>query len=472
LEEEERRPGSALDRQFIEQDTAGFNEFVAHVAATPWDQILKISAVSREQIRGAAEVAMRSKRIICCWAMGLTQHKNAVATIQEVMNFLLLGGNIGKPGAGPCPVRGHSNVQGDRTMGIWERMPDAFRERLVREFHFDPPREDGADTVETIKQMHDGRIKFFFGMGGNFLSATPDTEFTAKALQKCRVTAHVSTKLNRAHLITGEIGLILPCLGRSEKDRQLSDEQFVTVEDSMGIINSSRGHAEPASKDLKSEPAIIAGLAKATLRSRSTVDWDGLVANYDRIRDHIEQVIPGFENFNARIRKDVFYLPNDARDHRKFNNAEGKAKFIISEMKPHDLGSGQYLMTTVRSHDQFNTTIYGLNDRYRGVYNGRRVIFMNPEDIAEAGLQQSQLVDLTSYFRNETRVAKHFMVAPMEIARRCTATYFPEANVLVSINNNADGSNTPVSKSLIISIAPSRDAAAGVDRILRDASQA
>ncbi len=472
LHEEERRPGAALDRQFIDQYTTGFEEFAAHVCATPWDQILEISGLTREQIRTAAEIAMRAKRIICCWAMGLTQHKNAVATIQEVMNFLLLGGNIGKRGAGPCPVRGHSNVQGDRTMGIWERMTDAFREKLSREFQFSPPRGHGTNTVETIKKMHEGKIQFFFAMGGNFLAAPPDTEYTAKALHKCRVTAHVSTKLNRAHLITGEIALILPCLGRSEIDRQESGEQFVTVEDSMGIINPSRGHAEPASQHLLSEPAIVAGLAKATLGSRSTVDWNGLVANYDRIRDRIERVVPGFENFNARIRKDVFYLPNDARDRRKFNNPEGKAKFCISQLTPPNLAPDQYLMTTVRSHDQFNTTIYGLDDRYRGVYNGRRVIFMNGDDIKAAGLRQGQLVDLTSYYKDEMRTACHFMVAPMEIARRCTATYFPEANVLVSINNSADRSNTPVSKSLVISIAASPDAAAAVNRILREASQA
>ena len=472
LEEEDRRPGAALDRQFIDQYTTGFEEFAAHVCATPWDQILEISGLTREQIRTAAEIAMRAKRIICCWAMGLTQHKNAVATIQEVMNFLLLGGNIGKRGAGPCPVRGHSNVQGDRTMGIWERMTDAFRDKLGREFQFSPPRGHGTNTVETIKKMHEGEIQFFFAMGGNFLAAPPDTEYTAKALHKCRVTAHVSTKLNRAHLITGEIALILPCLGRSEIDRQESGEQFVTVEDSMGIINPSRGHAEPASQHLLSEPAIVAGLAKATLGSRSTVGWDGLVANYDRIRDRIERVVPGFENFNARIRKDVFYLPNDARDRRKFNNPEGKAKFSISQLTPPNLAPDQYLMTTVRSHDQFNTTIYGLDDRYRGVYNGRRVIFMNGDDIKAAGLRQGQLVDLTSYYKDETRTACHFMVAPMEIARRCTATYFPEANVLVSINNSADRSNTPVSKSLVISIAPSPDTAAAVNRILREASQA
>ena len=469
LAEEDRAPGSVFDRRFIDEYTFGFAAFVTHLRATPWELILEGSGLTRDQIRDAARIAMGCKRIIACWAMGLTQHKNSVATIQEVMNFLLLGGNIGRPGAGPCPVRGHSNVQGDRTMGIWERMNDTFREKLGREFQFAPPAEDGADTVETIKQMHAGKIRFFLGMGGNFLAATPDTEYTAKAMQKCRLTAHVSTKLNRSHLITGEIALILPCLGRSEIDWQATGEQFVTVEDSMGIINPSRGHAEPASEHLLSEPTIVGRLAEATLGSRSKVNWKGLVANYDQIRDHIEHVIPGFENFNTRIRKDIFYLPNDARDRRQFHTPTGKANFIVSELAPIKLGPGQYLMTTVRSHDQFNTTIYGLNDRYRGVYNGRRVIFMNAEDVAATGLQQGQLVDLTSHYEGEERVARHFMVAPCRIPRRCTATYFPEANVLVPINSTADRSNTPTSKSLVISIKASPDAAAAVDDILRSA---
>ena len=401
--------------------------------------------------------------------MGLTQHKNAVATIQEVMNFHLLGGHIGRPGAGPCPVRGHSNVQGDRTMGIWERMNEHFMDKLGSEFRFAPPREHGTDTVVTIKQMHEGRIRFFFGLGGNFLAASPDTEYTAQAMQRCRVTAHVSTKLNRSHLITGEIALILPCLGRSEIDRQETGPQFVTVEDSMGIISSSRGHAEPASNELMSEPAIIGRLAEATLASRGTVDWNGLVANYDRIRDHIAHVIPGFEKFNERIRQDIFYLPNAARDKREFNTPAGKAQFIVSELVPHRLERGQFLLMTIRSHDQFNTTIYGLDDRYRGVYNGRRVIFMNEDDMRAAGLQQGQFVDLTSHYQGEKRVARHFMVAPFQIARGCTATYFPEANVLVSINSTADRSNTPVSKSVVVSVAPSPDADRAAGELLRNA---
>ncbi len=465
LAEEEKCHDAVFDQEFIRNHTAGYDEFIADLRATSWDDILISSGLTREQIRDAAEIAMTSKRIICCWAMGLTQHKNAVATIQEIMNFLLLGGNIGRPGAGPCPVRGHSNVQGDRTMGICERMSDTFLDKLGKEFNFEPPREHGTDTVEAIKRMHEGKIRVFFAMGGNFLSATPDTEYTAKALQRCRLTAHVSIKLNRSHLITGDIALILPCLGRSEIDRQAGGEQFVTTEDSMGIINSSRGVLEPASEHLLSEPAIVAGIAEATLGLRSKVDWKGLTANYDRIREHIAQVVPGFERFNERIAQNVFYLPNAARDHRKFNNAIGKAKFTIHPIPRNELDPGKFIMMTIRSHDQFNTHIYGLDDRYRGIYNGRRVIFMNPEDVAESGLQQGQLVDLTSHHDDEERTARHFQVAPYKIPRGCTATYFPEANVLVPINSVADRSNTPTSKFVIISVAPSPDVEVAVEEL-------
>jgi molybdopterin-dependent oxidoreductase alpha subunit len=466
LADERRRPGSVFDLEFVQNFTAGFDQFVEDLEGASWDDILVGSGVTREQIRAAAEIAINSKRIICCWAMGLTQHRNAVGTIQEIMNFLLLGGNIGRPGAGPCPVRGHSNVQGDRTMGIWERMNEAFMKKLGHEFNFDPPREHGTDTVETIKQMHRGAIRVFIAMGGNFLSASPDTEFTAKALQKCRLTAHVATKLNRSHLITGEIALILPCLGRSEIDRQATGEQFVTVEDSMGIINSSRGVIEPASDQLRSEPAIIAGLARATLGNRSSIDWEDLIGNYDRIRDHIERVIPGFENFNTRIAQDIFYLPNAARDHRKFNNEIGKALFTVHPIPRNELDPGKFILMTIRSHDQFNTHIYGLDDRYRGIFNGRRVLFMNPEDVKEAGLTQGQIVDLTSHFGDgEKRYARHFQIAPYPIARGCAATYFPEGNVLVSINSVAERSNTPMSKFIVISIAPAADAEAAAQEI-------
>jgi molybdopterin-dependent oxidoreductase alpha subunit len=452
LAEEEKRRGSVFDRAFIRDFTAGFDAFLADLREASWDDILVSSGLTREQIRTAAAIAMQSTRIICCWAMGLTQHRNAVATIQEIVNFLLLGGNIGRKGSGPCPVRGHSNVQGDRTMGIWERMNDNFLDKLGAEFDFAPPRKYGADTVETIKQMHEGRISAFAGMGGNFLSATPDTEFTAKALQRCRLTAQVSIKLNRSHLVTGDIALILPCLGRTEIDRQASGEQFVTVEDSMGIINPSRGVLEPASEHLRSEPAIVAGLARATLGDRFGVNWEALVADYNRIRDRIERVIPGFERFNERISRDIFYLPNAARDERKFNTDAGKAKFTVHPIPRNELPSGRYIMMTIRSHDQFNTHLYGLDDRYRGVFNGRRVVFMNAEDVADAGLKRGQLVDLTSHYEGEERTARGFQVVPYDIPRGCAATYFPEGNALVSINSVAERSNTPVSKFVIISI--------------------
>jgi len=467
LTEERKRPGAVFDQEFIRDFTAGFDRFTEDLDAANWDDILFSSGVTREQIRAAAEIAISSKRIICCWAMGLTQHRNAVATIQEIMNFLLLGGNIGRAGAGPCPVRGHSNVQGDRTMGICERMNETFMKKLGDEFNFDPPREHGTDTVETIKQMQRGAIRIFIAMGGNFLCAAPDTEFTAKALQKCRLTAHVSIKLNRSHLITGEIALILPCLGRSEIDRQATGEQFVTVENSMGVINPSWGVLEPASNELRSEPAIIAGLARATLDDRSAVDWEGLIADYNRIRDHIEHVVPGFENFNERIAQDVFYLPNAARDHRKFNNEIGKALFAVHPIPRNELEPGKFILMTIRSHDQFNTHIYGLDDRYRGIYNGRRVLYMNPEDARAAGLTQGQIVDLTSHFGDgEKRHARHFQIAPYPIARGCTATYFPEGNVLVPIDSVAERSNTPTSKFVVISITPAADAEEAAKSIL------
>jgi len=471
LAEEDKRPGSVFDLEFVRDYTQGFDGFIAALRAASWEDVLAGSGVSREQIREAAQIAMQSKRIICCWAMGLTQHRNAVGTIQEVMNFLLLGGNIGKQGAGPCPVRGHSNVQGDRTMGIWEKMSDKFLDKLDEEFHFKAPRAHGKDTVEAIKAMYDGGIRLFLGMGGNFLSATPDTEYTAHALQHCRLTAHVSTKLNRSHLITGTTALILPCLGRSEVDKQHSGPQFVTVEDSMGIINPSHGVLEPADKHLLSEPAIVARLAKATLGDRTTVDWEGLAANYDRIRDHIEHVVPGFERFNERIREDIFYLPNAPRDYRKFNTPSGKAVFTVHSIPRNEVPAGRYVLMTIRSHDQFNTHIYGLDDRYRGVYNGRRVIFMNPDDVRDAGLQQGQFVDLTSHFGDhEERTAKHFMVAPYEIPHGCTATYFPEGNALVPINSVAERSNTPTSKYVIISVAPSADSEAAIEHLRKDAA--
>jgi len=455
LEEEDRRPGEVLDRKFIGEQTAGFAEFARALGGARWDELVEESGVAREQMRAAAEIYINSDRTIVCWAMGLTQHRNAVANIQEIVNLLLLRGQIGKPGAGACPVRGHSNVQGDRTMGIWERPADSFLDALAREFNFEPPRRHGLDTVETIKAMHDGRVKVFFAMGGNFLSATPDTEFTARALQRCRLTAHVSTKLNRAHLVAGAQALILPCLGRTERDAQASGEQFVSVENSMGVVHSSRGSLRPASPELLSEPAVVARLARATLGGRGGVDWEWLVEDYDRVRELIARTIPGFDDYNRRVREPGgFYLPNAARE-GVFLTSTGRANFTVHELPRHRLAPGQFLMMTMRSHDQFNTTIYGLDDRYRGVYNERRVVFLNPEDVAEAGLSAGQVVDLVSHFEGETRTARRFLVVPYRIPRHCAATYFPEANPLVPVGSVADKSNTPASKSVVISVHPS-----------------
>jgi molybdopterin-dependent oxidoreductase alpha subunit len=457
FEAEERHQGQILDQEFINNHTTGFEEFRAALARIHWGDILDQSGVTKVKIEDAARIFMESERVIFCWAMGLTQHRNAVANIQEIVNLMLLRGQMGKPGAGLCPVRGHSNVQGDRTMGIWEQPSPDFLDRLGKEFGFRPPRRHGLDTVHAIQAMHIGDAKIFFALGGNFLSATPDTEYTAQALRRCRLTVQVSTKLNRAHLVTGEQALILPCLGRTEIDLQQSGPQMVTTENSMAVVEGWEGRLAPAAKELLSEPAIVAGLAQAVLGDRSQVDWDGLQGNYDRIREHIEHVVPGFENYNQRAREPGgFYLPNPIRD-LEFNTDDGRAHFTVHELPQHDLQPGQFLMMTMRSHDQFNTTIYGLDDRYRGIRNGRRVVFLNPDDIRLDGFHDGQTVDLISHFEGEQRIAPRFTIVSYSIPRRCAATYFPETNVLVPVRNFADKSNTPASKSVVISIRPSTD---------------
>ncbi len=454
---EQRHQGQVLDQNFINSHTAGFEEFKAALAGIHWGDILDQSGVTKVKIEDAAKIFVESERVIFCWAMGLTQHKNAVANIQEIVNLMLLRGQMGKPGAGLCPVRGHSNVQGDRTMGIWERPSSDFLDRLSKEFSFEPPRRHGLDTVHAIQAMHSGDAKVFFALGGNFLSATPDTEFTAQALRRCRLTVQVSTKLNRAHLITGEQALILPCLGRTEIDLQQSGPQMVTTENSMAVVEGWQGRLEPAAKELLSEPAIVAGLAKAVLGDRSRVNWEELQGNYDRIREHIEHVVPGFENYNQRAREPGgFYLPNPIRE-LKFNTDDGRAHFTVHELPQHDLQPGQFLMMTMRSHDQFNTTIYGLDDRYRGIRNGRRVVFLNPDDIRLDGLHDGQTVDLISHFEGEERIAPRFTIVQYSIPRRCAATYYPETNMLVALRSFAEKSNTPASKSVVISIRPSEE---------------
>lgn len=468
FEEEERRPGQVLDHEFIRDYTSGFAQLASAIKNASWDQVIRQSGIPRTKIEAAARIFIESERTIFCWAMGLTQHKNAVANIQEIVNLMLLRGQVGKPGAGLCPVRGHSNVQGDRTMGIWERPTDTFLDNLASEFNFEPPRRHGYDTVKAIEAMHAKKAHVFFALGGNFLSATPDTEYTAEALRQCKLTAHVSTKLNRAHLITGEQALILPCLGRTETDLQTSGSQFVTTENSMAVVQASRGFLRPASDDLLSEPAIVARLAFVTLGARSNVTWEELSGNYDLIRDHIARVVPGFDDYNERVRRPGgFHLPSLPRE-RIFKTPSGRAVFTVHALPQHDLKADQYLMMTIRSHDQFNTSIYGLDDRYRGVYGGRRVVFLNQEDMKQENLAAGQMVDLFSHFENEERVARNFMVVPYSIPRRCAATYFPETNVLVPLRSVADKSNTPASKSVVISIRPAADGASGLNGVARE----
>ena len=455
LAEDGKGTRPVLDHEFITKHTTGFDEFGGALHKVEWDEIVEQGGVSREQIEAAAKIFIESDHTIFCWAMGLTQHKNAVSNIQEIVNLMLLRGQLGKPGAGLCPVRGHSNVQGDRTMGIWERPTDIFLDRLGAEFNFEPPRRHGYDTVNAIQAMHAGQARLFFALGGNFLSATPDTEYTAAALRRCRLTAHVSTKLNRGHLITGEQALILPCLGRTETDIQRNGPQFVTTENSMAVVQASRGFLAPASDELLSEPAIVARLASATFAEGSNLDWEELIADYDRIRDHIAGVVPGFDDYNVRVRRPGgFHLPSPVAE-RIFKTPSGRAVFTVHDLPRHDLGPDQFLMMTMRSHDQFNTSIYGLDDRYRGIYNGRRVVFLNSDDIESANLSAGQIVDLISHFEGEERIAHRFVVVPYSIPRGCAATYFPETNVLVAVRSVADKSNTPVSKSVVISIRPS-----------------
>ena len=459
LEEDSRQQGRLVNRAFIEHKTAGFEEFRSTIAALSWEAIVEQSGVSREQIREIAGVIMRSKAMIACWAMGLTQQRYAVATIQEIVNLMLLGGHIGRPGAGVCPVRGHSNVQGDRTMGIAPRMPEIFFDKLRDTFGFEPPRKPGWDVVDSIKAMHSGKVKVFFSMGGNFLSATSDTEFTAEALSRCELTVHVSTKLNRSHVITGKKALILPCLGRTDRDRQASGPQFVTVENSMGIVHISRGTLEPPSDQLLSEPVIVARLATETLGQRSRVKWMELIEDYDRVRELIAAVVPGCGDMSRRVRqKGGFYLPNAARDN-DYKTKSGKANFTVSPLEGIHLDPGHFLLTTLRSHDQYNTTIYGLDDRYRGIFNGRRVVLLNADDMREHGWNAGDLLDITSHYykdgNEELRRAPRFLAVPYEIPRRCAATYFPEANVLVPIDSVALRSNTPTSKAIVVSFKPS-----------------
>jgi len=450
VEENEREIG-AIDEDFIRKNCEGYDEFLQELQAVSWESIVESCTISQIKIQEVGRLIARSQRIIACWAMGITQHKNGVANVQEIVNLLLLRGQFGKQGAGACPVRGHSNVQGDRTMGIYEKPSQIFLQSLEKEFNFKPPQKHGFDTVEAIEAMHKGHAEVFFALGGNFLSASPDTDYTAAALKKCKLVVQVSTKLNRSHLETGATALILPCLSRIEKDLQKDGLQFVSVENTMGMVHSSRGHLKPASEHLMSEVAIVANIAASTLAD-SQVDWLSMAENYDGIRDCIARVIPGFRDYNKKIRQaDGFELPNAPR-FGAFDTPTKKAQFTVNDMPESMPKSGEFLLMTIRSHDQFNTTIYSGDDRYRGISNNRQVVLMNAQDMEECQLAADQVVDLVSCYDGQERRARNFNVIPYDIPRGCVASYFPETNVLVPLSHKAEKSNTPASKSVLIRI--------------------
>ncbi|MEV4330586.1 FdhF/YdeP family oxidoreductase [Streptomyces sp. NPDC049597] len=450
----------AVDEEFVREHTQGYEEFTAAARAADWAETLAATGLGREEIERALAMVLESKRVIVCWAMGLTQHKHSVATIREVVNFLLLRGNIGRPGAGVCPVRGHSNVQGDRTMGIFERPSEQFLDALEREFGFAPPRHHGLDVVRSIEALRDGRAKVFFAMGGNFVGATPDTDVTEAAMRRARLTVHVSTKLNRSHAVTGRRALILPTLGRTDRDVQAGGRQVVTVEDSMGMVHASRGNLPPASPHLLSEPAIVARMARAVLGPASTTPWEEFEKDYGTIRDRIARVVPGFEDFNEKIaRPGGFTLPHGPRDERRFPTATGKANFTAAPVEYPEVPEGRLLLQTLRSHDQYNTTIYGLDDRYRGIKGGRRVVLVHPEDARERGLADGSYADLVGEWKDGVeRRARGFRVVHYPTARGCAAAYYPETNVLVPLDSTADTSNTPASKSVIVRLEQSPSA--------------
>ncbi len=451
-EEEQAAPGTVLDNAFIKEHTSGFDELITNLLTYDVNELLEYCGLSRGELQELVNLIKNKQRIIICWAMGITQHKNAVDTIYDIVNILLMKGSIGKEGAGTCPVRGHSNVQGDRTVGIWEKPEKAMLDKLQEVYGFDPPREPGLDVVKAVHAMHDGKASVFFAMGGNFLSATPDTTYTAAALRRCSLTVHVSTKLNRSHLVHGKEALILPCLSRSDKDIHDGKEHFISCEGTTGVVQSSKGVLNPVSTDLLSEIVILCRLAKATLGTKSKVNWNKFETDYDTVRDDIQKVVKGFDNYNERVRiKGGFYLPNGPRI-QKFDTESGKACFFVTALQKITLGQGELMMMNVRSHDQFNTTIYGLHDRYRGIHNERRVIFMNKDDIGHQGLQTKDVVDIFSHYEGVERIAPRFVVVEYDIAPGCVATYYPETNVLVPIGSTADGSNQPAFKSVIVTI--------------------
>ena len=456
IEADDRAPGTVIDRDFVDAHCSNFADYEARTRLIDMDTVLEATGISREQLEHVAQMFIDSDRTVACWAMGLTQHRHAVSMISEISNLLLMRGMIGKPGAGLCPVRGHSNVQGDRTMGIWEKMPEDFLAALDDRFGIVSPREDGLDTVDAIRAMRDGRARVFIAMGGNFASATPDTAVTEAALRSCSLTVQVSTKLNRSHLAHGTTALILPSLGRTDKDVQAGTKQMVSVEDSMSMVHLSRGSLKPPSDEMRSEVAIVCKLARALLGPDHPVPWETFNDDYDLIRDAIAAVVPGCADYNTKVRQpDGFQLPHPPRDSREFPTSTGKANFTMDPLEWVPVPQGRLVLQTLRSHDQYNTTIYGLDDRYRGVKGGRRVVFVNPADIESFGLSDGDRVDLVSEFTNgdgelQERTAKDFMLVAYSTPVGNAAAYYPETNPLVPLDHTAVKSNTPVSKAIVI----------------------
>ncbi len=445
-----------VDRDFVTTHTAGFDAYERQTRGVDLNTVLEATGVGREQLDRVANMMATSQRIIVCWAMGLTQQKHAVGSIGEITNVLLMRGMLGKPGAGLCPVRGHSNVQGDRTMGIWEQMPEPFLAALDDRFGIACPRKHGYDTVDAIRAMRDGKATVFMAMGGNFASASPDTAVTQAALRNCSLTVQVSTKLNRSHLVHGSTALILPSLGRTDRDIQASGKQLVSVEDSMSMVHLSRGSLHPPSDDVRSEVSIVCQLAGALFGPDHPVPWKTFNGNYDTIREAIAAVVPGCEDYNSRVRApDGFQLPHPPRDSREFHTATGRANFAVNPLEWVPVPEGRLILQTLRSHDQYNTTIYGLDDRYRGVKGGRRVVFVNPADLDKFGLSDGERVDLISEFTDgggqlQERRAEDFAVVPYSTPVGNAAAYYPETNPLVPLDHTAARSNTPVSKAIVI----------------------
>jgi len=448
-----------VDRDFIDRHTSGFGAYAAHIRELDWSAVYEATGVTRAQIERLADRFVSSSRTIICWAMGITQHRNAVATIKEIANLALLQGNIGKPGAGLCPVRGHSNVQGDRTMGIWEKLPPHFATALEKEFGIQAPTERGYDTVNAVRALRDGKAHVFIGLGGNFAAATPDTEWTHEALRSAKLTVQISTKPNRSHVVHGRTALILPTLGRTERDVGPHGPQGVTVEDTVGSVHLSRGRVEPASPHLRSEVAIIAQLAAATLRggpAGSSINWEAMAKDYSVVRHHIAHVVPGCEAYDEKVRRPGgFMLPNPPRDNREFDTPEQKALFSVTPLDVLTVPEGHLILQTLRSHDQFNTTIYGHDDRYRGLSGGRDVVMVHPADLADLRLRSGDRVDIVAPWQDgSVRVLRGFRAVEYDTARGCAAAYYPETNPLVPLDSTARGSNCPTSKAIVVRLVP------------------